>query len=423
MGFAVHRPGIPEASPRSHGVPRRDVLGRVHISVAGENTGRAAEDGLALARLPIHVPARRAPLARERGVDLLYAAGSFLLQPTYQQGPPRPQDDPVEPGLLADVPARVFPSAFRRSGHVLDLEFFDPDQVEPVRDLCAGLLHPVLAPIGLTGAQPGDGQLYARAMIRAASGAGQLPFHAQQALAFLRCQAGGVQQISGRQSQGHRHTPVDADDLTVIGRLNRIRDSRKGNMPTSRSIACHSVGLNARRHCPGPAESYPPGLRHPDFADVAGRAAHIPLPPTSANDLETLVSPCLSPRRPSGRVVRVEEGCHRAGEVAKCLLLHHLRAFCQPWVLRSRLCKLPALFQVARSALPARTPMRVLLDRQVPYVPGVAAVAPQHCLLSRRGDQPVMGHTNILSTATVISGEVKRRFLHGPEAEVRTPRF
>ena len=34
MRFTVHRPGIPEASPRSHGVPRRDVPGRVHIRVA-----------------------------------------------------------------------------------------------------------------------------------------------------------------------------------------------------------------------------------------------------------------------------------------------------------------------------------------------------------------------------------------------------
>ena len=33
MRFAVHGPGNPVASPRSHGVPRRDVPGRVHISV------------------------------------------------------------------------------------------------------------------------------------------------------------------------------------------------------------------------------------------------------------------------------------------------------------------------------------------------------------------------------------------------------
>ena len=36
LRFAVRRPGYPEASPRSHGVPRRDVPGRVHIRVAGD---------------------------------------------------------------------------------------------------------------------------------------------------------------------------------------------------------------------------------------------------------------------------------------------------------------------------------------------------------------------------------------------------
>jgi glucose 1-dehydrogenase len=45
MRFAVHGPGCPVASPRSHGVPRRDVDGRVHISVAGETAGSAPEDG------------------------------------------------------------------------------------------------------------------------------------------------------------------------------------------------------------------------------------------------------------------------------------------------------------------------------------------------------------------------------------------
>src|SRR5271165_3185265 len=99
MRFAVHGPGCPGASPRSHGVPRRDVDGRVHIRVAGETAGSAPEDGLTLTRVPVHLPARRAPLARERGSDLLHPAGSFLLQPTYQQAPPGPQDLAVEPGL------------------------------------------------------------------------------------------------------------------------------------------------------------------------------------------------------------------------------------------------------------------------------------------------------------------------------------
>jgi hypothetical protein len=107
LRFAVRWPGSPEASPRSHGVPRRDVPGRVHVSVTGVSAGRACELRLALARFRIHVPARRAPLTRERGVDPLHPTGSLLLQAPRQQAPSRPQDPPVQSGLLADVPART----------------------------------------------------------------------------------------------------------------------------------------------------------------------------------------------------------------------------------------------------------------------------------------------------------------------------
>src|SRR5690242_17346699 len=112
LRFAVHRPGIPEASPRSHDVPRRDVPGRVHVSVAGVSAGRAHEPRLALTRPRIHVPARRAPLARERSTDLLHPAGRLFLQAAYQQAPSGPQDAAVQPGFLPDAAARVLHSAF-----------------------------------------------------------------------------------------------------------------------------------------------------------------------------------------------------------------------------------------------------------------------------------------------------------------------
>ena len=67
MRFAVHRPGNPVASPRSHGVPRRDVPGRIHICVAGETAGRALEDGLTLARLRIRRARRHQRLRRDDG--------------------------------------------------------------------------------------------------------------------------------------------------------------------------------------------------------------------------------------------------------------------------------------------------------------------------------------------------------------------
>ncbi len=83
----------------------------------------------------------------------------------------------------------------------------------------------------------------------------------------------------------------------------------------------------------------------------------------------------------------------------------------QPRVFRPRLGELPALLQVGRPALPAGVPVGVLLDGQVPHVPGVAAVVPQHRLLGRGGEQSEPGHANTLSDSADIYGEVKRRFL------------
>jgi hypothetical protein len=64
----------------------------------------------------------------------------------------------------------------------------------------------------------------------------------------------------------------------------------------------------------------------------------------------------------------------------------------------------------------------VLLDGEVPHVPGVAAVVPQHRFLGGGGDEPVPGHTNTLSDTADISEEVKRRFLPGLKTGVSTPR-
>jgi Glyoxalase-like domain len=40
---------------------------------------------------------------------------------------------------------------------------------------------------------------------------------------------------------------------------------------------------------------------------VPGQAAHVPLPPAPPGDPESLIPPGLAPRRPPGRVARVEE--------------------------------------------------------------------------------------------------------------------
>ncbi len=423
MRFAVHGPGIPEASPRSHGVPRRDVLGCVHVGIVGETAGCAYETRLALTRLPIHVPARRAPLAREGGSDLLQPSASLLLQPTHQQSPARPQDLPVEPGLLANHPARISPGALRGSGHVVDLQVFDPDQVEAACQVRARLLGPVLPPVRFPGAQPGDGVPHLCAAFRSPLGASQPPLQAEHAFALPHRQSRHVQQFPGREGGADGHAPVDADDLAVAGSRDRVGYGREGDMPVPGTVQGHPVGPYARRHRARPAKPYPSGLRHPYLADVAGHTTHVPLLPAPPHDPKSFVPSSLAPRRPTGRIARVEERRHRLSEVPQRLLLHRLGTCGQPRELRARLGELPTLLQVARGTLPAGTPVLVLLDGQVPDVPGVAAMVPQHRLLGGSGDQPVSGHTNILSTITDISGEVKRRFLPGLKAGASTPRF
>ena len=140
MRFAVHGPGFPVAFPRSHGVPRRDVSGRIQISVAGETAGRAHEARLALARLRIHVPACRASLTGERGTYLLHPAGRLVLQSAYQQPPARCHDLAVEPGFLADIPAWIPGRAPGRARHGSELEILDSDHVKPARDVGGDLL-------------------------------------------------------------------------------------------------------------------------------------------------------------------------------------------------------------------------------------------------------------------------------------------
>ena len=421
MRFTVHRPGFPAASPRSHGVPRRDVPGRVHVCVAGVTAGSALEDGLALARLPVHPPARRAPLARERGTDLLHPAGRLLLQAPGQQSPPGPQDAPVQPGLRADLPAGAVRGAFRGPGHRPDPQVFHLDRVEPARDIGAGLLGPVLAPVPLPGAQPGDGMPDPGAAIRSPSRPGQLPLQPPQPGTLPRGQAGDTQQLSVRQRGGDRHAPVDAHGLAVARSGHRFGDGGEGHVPAAGPVHGHPVGLHARRHRPGPAEPHPPHLRHPHLADMAGHPAHLPLRAAAPGDLEPLVPSGLAPGRPPGRVGGVEERGHRPGEVPQRLLLDGLGAGGQPRMRCPRGGELPALLQVPRRARSSGPPVRVLLDGQVPHVPGMGAVLPQHRLLGGRGVQPVSGHANTLATTTDIPGEVKRRFLPGLKAGVSTP--
>jgi hypothetical protein len=405
LRFAVHRPGCPVASPRIHGVPRRNVPGRVYVSIVGETAGGAPEDGLALARLSVHLPACRAALARKRWVDSLYPVGRFLFQAAYQDAPSGPEYALVKRSFCANVPTRMPDCPFGRTRHVPDLEVFDPDQVEPASDVSAGLLSPVLAPVCLLGAHPGGRKPHPRAAVRASLGAGKLALQPPQPSLLPRSQARHVQHFPGGQSCRHRHTSVEAYDLAIFRCGDRLGNSGEGDMPASCPIQSNPVRLYSRRLRTGPAEPYPSRLRNPDLTGLPAESAHIPLPPASPNDAESLVTSGPPPGRASGRVLWVEEGSLRMGKVPQRLLLHHLATCSQPVMLRACGGELSALLEVARRVRAADVPVRVLLDGQVPHVSGVCAVVTQYRLLGWRGEQPISGHANTLSSYTDIFRE------------------
>jgi hypothetical protein len=421
LRFAVHRSGIPDASPRSHGVPRRDVSGCVHVRMAGEAAGCAHEARLALARLPIHLPARRATLACELRLDLFDSSAGFVFQPTHQEAPAGPEDLSVESSLLANVPTWILWRTSCGLGHALDPEVLYADQVEAACDVGACFLRPVLTPVGLAGPEPGQGQLDPHTAVGGVAGAGEFTFQVAHPPLLACGPVRDMKQFPAGRGSRHCHAAVDAYHLAVTWWRDRIRNGRKSYMPASSRILFHPIGLDVRWYRTGPPKPYPSGLWYPNLADMTRQTAHFPLRSTP-DDAEPLIPPRLAPRRAPGRIPRVEERGHCPCEISQRLLLHRMGARSKPRMLRSCLRELSALLHESRSPVPTRTPVRVLLYRQVPHVPGVGAMLLQHGLLGRAGKQPVPGHTNTVATTTDISGEVKRRLLRGWKVGVSLPR-
>jgi hypothetical protein len=132
--------------------------------------------------------------------------------------------------------------------------------------------------------------------------------------------------------------------------------------------------------------------------------------------------PGLPPRRAT--MGPSEKACHGLREVPQRLLLHHLGATAEPVMLGPGLRELPALLQVSRPAPPARPPVRLLLHRQIPHVPGIGAVLPQLGFLAGRRRKTVPVHAATLAARSDIPGPEgrQRRFLPGLKVGVSTPR-
>jgi hypothetical protein len=418
LKFAVHRLGNPVASPRSHRMPCGKVSSRIHVGVAGEGASSAPEGGLALARLPVHMPANAATLTGERGVEHLDPAGGLLIQPADQQPPPGSKDLPIQSGLLAHAVPRVTSGSLGTPGHALDAQALDANQIESARKVGADPLTPVPAGIGLPGLEAGNGDSCLGAPLTATLRPSQPAFQQAQTPLAGHTQPRAAQQLTVGQGCAHSDAAINADDLAGAWAFDRLWDCSEGNVPPTSTVQRYPERLDAIGDGTGPAESDPAAFGDKDLPDSPVQPAHMLW--LDRYDAEPFIASGLAPCRLAMRTS--EEILHCLVKVSQGLLLHHLAADGQPSMFSPRGGELPALLQIARCICPPWAPPRLLLTGKVPHEPCMRAMLPHYSLIGSRREQAVSGHTKTLSSIADIPEEVKRRALHCSTRVVSTPR-
>lgn len=396
MRFTVRRPASAEVSPCCHRPPGGDVACCVHISVARSvSAGFAVEDRLALAVSDSDVPAHRASLRRERGRDLFDPTTGLVLQPRGEQSPPTTADTTVQPAFLRDSNPWLVYGAPRRARHRPHVERFDADRLKPSSDIGGGLFDPVFAAVSLARFEFRDRHLRARTAIGAALRAGQALLEPLQPRSLTAIEAGGVQQFTGRQGGRDGRAAIDTHDRAITGAADRLRGMGERDVPATRPVTGDAVGLHACRYRARQTEPHPADLRHPHPGE-----APVDLHDVTRGDpdlAEALMHTGFAPAGPA--VSPGEKVAHRLGEIPQCLLLHCLRARRQPRKLGACRGQLSTLLVVARRTAPG-APMLLLLNRQIPHIPGVTTVLskPNRLLGSRK--QPVARHSHNVATTT-----------------------
>ena len=396
MRFAVPRPGTPVASPRSHGMPCRDVPCRVHVSITCVSASHTGEKRLALAIFRPGVPTRAATLAGVRRVDLLHPARGFVLQAPHKHPPAAREDFPVQPGFQLDVATGVGDGALCRAGHRRHVQGLYPDQVIARGQAGGYLVCPVFATIGFPCLQPGDGAFHRGPATGPASRACQPALKVPQPTLPTDGQAWRVQQLPGGQSCTDGHTAVDAHYLPGARPVDSLRNGGESDMPPANPVPGYPIRPHAVRHWAGPAEPHPSRLRHPDIAGPAAQPSDVPS--LDGDDPEPFIPPGLPPRRHA--MGSPEEVCHRLGKIRQRLLLHHHRPGSQPCERGTGLRQLPTLLCPSWSAGATGTPPRLLLAREVPHETGMGAMLSQDRPLGGGGLQPVSGHILNVDPAT-----------------------
>ena len=231
--------------------------------------------------------------------------------------------------------------------------------------------------------------------MRATRGPGASLLQHSQPRGFPATQARGAQQLTGRQRRRYGNAPVDADRAAITRTGDRVGDMGERNMPTACPIPGDPVGRDPRGHRARQPEPHPAHLGHPHPTKPAVQTLDVVW---FDRDLpESLVHTGFTPRRAAMRPG--DEAPHGLREVPQRLLLHGLGTGCQPIVLGAGRGQLGALLVVA-GRVASRLPVLLLLDGQVPHIPGVAAMLGQrrHLLESRK--QPVSRHPDNVTIAT-----------------------
>ena len=396
MRFTVRRPASAEVSPCCHRPSGGDVACCVHVGVARPRiAGIALENRLTLTVFGSDVPACGASLRRVRGRYLLDPTASLVLQSRGEQTPTASKDATVQPALVCHPHAGPLDGAPRRSRHRSHVEGFDADRVVPLRNVSGGLFEPVLASVGLQRLQLRDREFRASTSVGAALGASEALLQHLQPLGLPATQARGVQQLTSRQCRRHGNTTVDTHHAPVTRSSDRIRDMGERDMPATCPVAGDPVGLDPFWDRSRHAEAHPADLGHPHPTEPAVQLLNVMR--FDRNLPESLVHTGFAPCRAAMR--SVEKVAHRLGEVPQRLLLHGLRAGRQPIVLGAGRGQLRTLLVVARRAATG-LPVPLLLDGQVPHIPGVATMLGQHVRLFRGRKQPITRHASNLAATT-----------------------
>ena len=408
MRFTVRRPASAEVSPCCHRPSGGDIACGVHIRMARPGTaGDALKNRLALTVLRRDMPAGRASLRRVGCWNEFKPPSGLVLQPGDQQAPSLAADLTVETAFLCDVRARVFMSPARRADHRAHLQILDADGVEAARHVGGGLLHPVMAAIGFTGAQLRDGQFGSCAPVRSALCPGKALLQSAEPFGLAGAKARDAPQLPAGQGSRDRYAAIHTHHAAVTGSRNRVGDGGKGDVPAPRAIQSDAVRLHGVDDGAGPAELHPPDLGDPHLPVATAEPFNVARFDTDL--AEPFMCAGLAPRRAT--VGAAEKVAHRLGEVPQRLLLHGLGPGRQPVAFCAGRRQLATLLVVPRR-LATRLPMPLLLHGKIPHKPGMTTMLGQHRRLLNTGKQPKPGHISNISAATDnMAKGGKRRFL------------